>query len=85
MPLNSLEDVVEMENKLKDPASQHLMKNRLRQCGCRNSIQETVTTILRTVMSDTCAQYYNFDGKNNAKNPFKELTLNSIIIGIITE
>ncbi|KAE9524042.1 hypothetical protein AGLY_015689 [Aphis glycines] len=34
LPLNSLEDVVEMKNKLKDPVSQHLMKNRLRQCGC---------------------------------------------------
>jgi len=37
--------------------------------------------MLRTLFTDECATNYNFKGKNNLKNAFKQLTIYHIIIG----
>jgi len=37
--------------------------------------------MLQTLFTDECATFYNFDGKNNLKNPFKESTIYNLITG----
>lgn len=55
---------------------------RLRQCGGK-SVCETTTILLRTIMTDECATFYNYEGKNNKKLSFKDLNIHEILIGII--
>ncbi|KAF0760708.1 DUF4806 domain-containing protein [Aphis craccivora] len=81
-PLRCLSDVVEMEEKLKGSASYHLMKTRLQQCGCSANLNDSVTSMLQTLFTDECATFYNFDGKNNLKNPFKESTIYNLITDV---
>lgn len=55
---------------------------RLRQCGGKN-ISETTAMLLRTVMTDQCATFYNHEGKNNKKLSFRELKIHEVLIGIV--
>jgi hypothetical protein len=56
--------------------------SRLQQCGGRLQ-NDTITLILRTLLTNHCASNYNFEGRKSGKHAFRDLIMFSIVFGKI--